>query len=263
MIGDRKKCLTLSDIHYGNVGSSSKHLMHNAIYPAVQKSELVVFNGDWLGIIPKKRRDLENIVSENLVELEKWLDENPKTLFGFVLGNHDRVELFLEGLKELERKHPNLIVSSKYLRMGDALFLHGDQHSRVKLNTFDDISPGSQVLSSEARKRYVKNFKAIPPTEIAEYQRRIIHNLQEEDPQLLVGVKHIFSGDTHKPYTNNEFEGFMMHNTGGAVERKNKRFNMLNFELSDEGNVAEVTPIPLLGRIAPGQSRQSNNRSSS
>lgn len=262
MIGGRKKCLTLSDIHYSNVSSSSRHLMHNAIYPAVQKSELVVFNGDWLGIIPKKRRDLDSIVSENLKLLEQWLDNNSETLFGFVIGNHDRVMPFLEGLKQLEASHPNLIVSAKYLRVGDALFLHGDQHSRVKPFTADDISVRPSMLSTRERKQYAKHNKALPPVEVTEHQRRILHTLNQEDPQLLEGIKHIFSGDTHKPYTNNEFEGLLMHNSGGAIERKNKRFNMLNFNLGDDGAVSEVTPIPLIGRIASGESKQADGSAS-
>lgn len=69
---------------------------------------------------------VKSAVKDSLQFLETCLQQNPQTTIHLVLGNHELIHKFRNGLDKLQQKYPNFEWSPEAIKIGNALFVHGD-----------------------------------------------------------------------------------------------------------------------------------------
>jgi UDP-2,3-diacylglucosamine hydrolase len=237
----------VSDLHlYAQRSVAARHL--DALDAAAGRSAFFVLNGDIFDFRWSRLGSLGAAMEAGVVWLEELCRRHPACRFHYVLGNHDAVEPFVRMLREAMPGIPNLALHESILKVGDALFLHGD----TALHPQAGLGPSSRRLKPTDR---VKGrtlsvlYRAVCASHLhravaavaspRRSARTILHALHREGGPWLGGVTDIYFGHTHVPFNNLDVGGYRFHNTGSAIV--GMRWNMLAVHARD---------------VAPGDRRQ-------
>jgi UDP-2,3-diacylglucosamine pyrophosphatase LpxH len=222
-----KRISTVSDLHLFCRRSQAVRYMP-AIESAAADSDVFVFNGDTFDF----RWSCYATATETSAEAVKWLEriasDRPDTRFEFVLGNHDHVQVFIDSLHELAHRTPNFAWHPYYLKLGPALFLHGDVSIR-KMGAEDLERFRSQWLHEESRGEFVnsvydmafraKVHRAISkmyfPTRIT--IERVRHYLDSIGEGEGSSTESVYFGHTHCRINGYDYRGQRFYNGGAPM----------------------------------------------
>lgn len=215
----------VSDLHIFGCSSLYERNL-SRLYAACAQYRTVILNGDTFDF----KRSVYHSAQETSEHARAWLASAchnfPSTTFHFILGNHDSHESFTPLLHELARSQSNLLVSEELLRCGPSLFVHGDAID-LPIGSFDVLDVRRGYMNTEPS-IYSKIFATAVTRlrlNVVEYIRhsrkelaeKLLNYLETRHGDTLQGVKSIYFGHTHVPFTNFEHRGFNFNNTGSLI----------------------------------------------
>lgn len=217
-----------SDLHVFCRRSEAAECM-GAIHGAMARADLCVLNGDIFDFRWTVFAGVEETVPHALAWLEAFMAHYPGRRFHYVLGNHDAAGPFVEGLVAMARQTPELACHTFGVRLGSAVFLHGDvAHYAMPKEHFEgyfrtrwrhDRKKGSAPNWVHDRgyeyglHRWVHRT-AFPPRVVA---KRVLKYLREKGVGPEAGATDVYLGHTHLALSGYEYEGLRFHNTGAAM----------------------------------------------
>jgi UDP-2,3-diacylglucosamine hydrolase len=151
----------------------------------------------------------------------------PQCAFFYTLGNHDCFDPFVERLEHLATELPNLHWHPSHVRLGRALFLHGD----LPLTGRTERAP-HPILGPNGRSRrllYDVFVAARGHRAVAAIHRprpcakRIARWIRSGPDDLGTGITDVYFGHTHRAFSDFEFDGLRFHNTGSSIRGLSSR----------------------------------------
>lgn len=239
-----KRGYVVSDLHLFSPCSRYRTLLPT-LQADCSRYPVVVLNGDTFEVKRVIGNSVDNIATNCTTWLQELCKANNETTFYYVIGNHDAHSTITSHIQGLAANISNLKVVPHILTLGSYLFIHGDV-----------IEPGATMFGVESvRERYknlcpsrMSTLLAMTVTtlrlNIVEYLRhqktslaeKIISYVSHHEPGQLDGVKTIFFGHTHVPFSNFSYRGITFHNTGSFI--KGLKWNPMTFELPLETHQA-------------------------
>ncbi len=222
----------LSDLHLLAQRSVAADYLA-AVHEAAQDADFIVLNGD---VFDFRWTTLPGIEA-SLTAAEEWLralvESFPGCEFYYVLGNHDGIEPFAQRLDAIAAEADNFSWHPAYLRLGTALFLHGDlaSGSRGGDPFTRRLIPAEWIRGRWWTLAYRACILARVHRGVATIHgakrtvRKILRALERNGSETMHGVTDIYFGHTHLPLTGYRHRAIRFHNTGSAVRRL--RWNML------------------------------------
>jgi UDP-2,3-diacylglucosamine hydrolase len=213
-------------------------------------ANLVVLNGDIFDFRWSRLRDLETTVAAALDWLRELSNAYPKCQIHYVLGNHDCLACFREGLSALASTSARLHWHEHGLRLGNALFLHGDCTDepmdslalcRYRVRWENDRQRGAFAAAAYlaadrlgiTRLTIARHF---PRRQTVE---RLVHHLDQAWPDWRNTTRNCYFGHTHLPFSNYRHDGVAFHNTGSAI--RGMAFNPITFEFHADDAATVLT----------------------
>lgn len=215
----------VSDMHiFGCTSLYERYLP--VLYHDVARHSVIVLNGDTFDF---KRSRFSNS-AETAQSAIAWLrDLSTRAAAGkifYILGNHDSHTLFVPALSAALPELPNVSLAVDSLRLGSTLFVHGDIVD-LPAGTLDINSVRSRYAYTEPYwvSRVVGNTVTHLRLNTLEYLRhsktslaeRIVEYFSQASPHALDGVRDIYFGHTHVPFTGFQYRGISFHNTGSMI----------------------------------------------
>lgn len=230
--------LVVSDLHLLAARSEGKQLL-GEWEETVCGAEVLVLNGDTFDFRWSELGCEDRSVAEAIRWLEALLERFRGRELHYILGNHDCHEGFRTRLEELVRARPGLHCHALHLRLGRALFLHGDCANRR-------MTGGALQRSREAWSRDRPRGRAqgaiyhaadslgvtglfhrcyFPANRTS---ARVAHYLDDALPGWRGEIDDCYFGHTHVPFRDHLHEGVRFHNTGSGI--RGMGFQPLSFE---------------------------------
>jgi UDP-2,3-diacylglucosamine pyrophosphatase LpxH len=229
--------IVVSDLHLFAQRSRAMDCI-KAIRPRLVTADILVLNGDIFDFRWSALPNVHATATAAIAWLRHLLESFPQCRIHYVIGNHDCLRLFRERLAALESDHARLQCHEHGVRLGNALFLHGDcthrkmdparlrryrhcwdndrQHGRLRTKAYLAVDCLGITRLTHAgwfpRSRTVK---------------RIAHYLDHACPDWRQDLRDCYFGHTHLPFSDHEHEGVNFHNTGSAI--RGMGFNPKNF----------------------------------
>ena len=115
----------ISDLHlFSRRSQAAEHA--ESLQQTAAKAKTFVLGGDIFDFRWSTLPSTEATVSAAIRWLDALVAAHRTCDFHFVLGNHDCNSRFVDALDKYARKQPNLEAHPYLLRIGKAVFLHGD-----------------------------------------------------------------------------------------------------------------------------------------
>lgn len=181
---------------------------------------------------------LDEMAQQHVEHLQRLLTQFPHVTFHYVIGNHERLPGFIAAVKKLSKQvgEDRLKIYEDYVKIGDGLFIHGDQQldeKKFHIHEQGKYDTTTHELNRSANLQSVHNWANIALPKLAsntlysasKCASAILQKLHAHSPEVLEGVKHIYFGHTHGPFTNKKFtdpydhKEYIFHNTGAAISR--------------------------------------------
>ena len=233
--------LVVSDLHLFARGSQGAALLAS-LAGQLAGAEVLVLNGDTFDFRWIAARDREQAFAAAVGELRALLERHANCEVHYILGNHDCLTGFQSALTALTARAPRFHWHAWQLRLGSALFLHGDcaearmdagelQHRRARweqgerrglLASYAYGVADALGLSRQAHEWFFPRHKTV---------ERIAYHLDRASPGWREVVRDCYFGHTHLPFTKHEHEGVSYHNTGSSASVRGMGFNPLAFEI--------------------------------
>jgi UDP-2,3-diacylglucosamine hydrolase len=220
-------CYFVSDLHLLSSRSNAAEY-HDAIVRAAASASDLVLGGDIFDFHWSRTATLGHALDHAI----RWLDDlavdAPNCRFHYVLGNHDHVPSWMRRLDELATRDPNFAWHEYYLRIGTAMFLHGDivdrdmaaeelalarrsrphtrRAGRVR-NWFYDVAVATRIHVPIPHLRHRKQIMA----------RRILKYIEEIGYGRETGIRNVYFGHTHLPMSDYVYQGVAFHNGGASI----------------------------------------------
>lgn len=222
--------VVFSDLHIFSSRSTYKEYLPE-IEMHLNDVDRCVMNGDIFDFSWSRAPSIaaaEERAAGMIVEL---LERFPRCQFHYVIGNHDGLEGFRRRLDEVAAKFSKFSWHEHCYRTGDVVFLHGDvvnsrrgadglvgglrEHRELpRYCELRDrrLRDGMQILSRLGIEKFA--YVVNSPERNA---RRIVEYLEELDPAILDGTKHIYFGHTHVQQHGYQYKGMTFYNTGASL----------------------------------------------
>jgi len=222
----------------------------NSLRAELASATVLVLNGDIFDFRWSTLRDRETTVAAALAWLRDLLEACPRCQIHYVLGNHDCLTLFREKLAARASTLPRLQWYEHDLRLGAALFLHGDCADETMdppgLRRYRECWENDRPRGTLPAAAYAAADR-LGITLFALKQRfpqrqtveRIVHYLDRAWPDWRDSVRDCYFGHTHLPFSDYRHEGVAFHNTGSAI--RGRDFNPIVFEMPGKGAEAALT----------------------
>jgi len=232
--------LAVSDLHlfaYRSVGAKC----FDSIRPQLATTDVLVLNGDIFDFRWSTLPDLQTTVTASIA----WLDEvakiSPRLEVHYVLGNHDCQTFFRASLATLAETRPNFRWHEQGVRIGSAVFLHGDcthrkmdpagleRHRKAWDNQFQHrlwrahayVAADYLGLTWATHRGYFPRWETVG---------RVAHYLDQASADWRQTTRDCYFGHTHLPFSNYIRDGIAFHNTGSAI--RGMDFNPIAFGVS-------------------------------
>jgi UDP-2,3-diacylglucosamine pyrophosphatase LpxH len=234
-----RRGIVLSDLHLFARRSRGTDCV-NSLRPEMASAEFIVLNGDIFDFRWSRLRDLETTVVAALNWLRDLMNDFPECRIHYVLGNHDCLTGFQDGLAALATTLPRLQWHEHVLRLGDALFLHGDCADEKMdprgLRQYREPWENDRQRDAFAAISYIAadRLGLTHFTQAWHFPRRatverIVHYLGRAWPDWQNTVRDCYFGHTHLPFSGYRHNGVAFHNTGSAI--RGMDFNPIIFEM--------------------------------
>lgn len=218
------KGFVISDLHLFTKWSVARNHMQK-IRAAAASADFFVLNGD---IFDFRWTTLPSIDATTRAACE-WLrdfaNEHPNCRIYYVMGNHDGYDFLAPELDRLQAEIPNFYWHPSHIRIGDALFLHGDVFFHVKpqnpyirhLSSRIKVQPRIKIWTY----RFLHSLRIHRwPSPLFEKRRcaeRILKTLIMWPDEITHGVTDIYFGHTHTTFSNFSYGGITFHNSGSII----------------------------------------------
>jgi len=234
--------VVVSDLHLFARRSRGAHCF-DSIRPELASATLVVLNGDIFDFRWSTLRDLDTTVAAAMEWLRDLLETFPQCRVHYILGNHDWFSPFRGEIAALARHQPRLRCHEHGVRLGDALFLHGDcAHRKMDAGglgryrqCWDNdrrhgaLRTGAYLMADRLGITQFTHARWFPRERTVE---RIVHYLDRAWPVWRHNVRDCYFGHTHLPFSDYRHDGVAFHNTGSAI--RGLHFNPITFEVHDD-----------------------------
>ena len=241
-----KRGLVVSDLHLF-ARRSQGAARFESLKDKLVDVDVLVLNGDIFDFRWSTLRDEAVTVAAALDWLRALADHHPHCEIHFVQGNHDCLIAFRDELVALTTRMPRLRCHTNELRLGSALFLHGDcaaaKMDAAGLRRRRAPWEAGRQSSDLAFSAYVtvdrrgltrRAHEWIFPRERT--VRRIAHYLDLASPDWRRQTRDCYFGHTHLPFSAYHYDGIAFHNTGSAIQVRGMGFNPLFFDLHADTN---------------------------
>ena len=237
----------VADLHLFSRRSKA-HLIQEEIVEAAKRSRVCVLGGDIFDFKWSSHGSLEVSLVAAVDWLKKLIERVPTCQFHFVLGNHDDHPELVGLLPALATQYTNFYWDRFYLRLGDALFLHGDAADRNM--SAEQLRLRRDRYIHDPRKRWAHGLYGLvvgaqmhrliphavyPPALVAD---RLLKYLREIGHGPENGVRKVCFGHTHRPLAGYHRGGLTFHNGGAPIGRANYRIIEIQVAVPFE----DVTP---------------------
>jgi UDP-2,3-diacylglucosamine hydrolase len=242
------KGYVISDLHM--MAAYSRSDRHWAdIDRAASKAHFFVLNGDinemYFSDLPFEQR-----METGLGNIERLVKAHPNCQFHYIIGNHENIDAYMNGVVTLAHRLPNLQIHACYMRIGNALYLHGDQPLGAgEITTERHLHPAGGMKQQAAGnilplvnplQATFRNLRHAIHYSFNRDVNRILHAIDKADPIVRSGVEHVFFAHTHRPKlaVTSKHSPISFHNTGAGV--RGAHFSMLEIETDDREHVVSV-----------------------
>ena len=233
--------VVVSDLHLFARRSRGSELL-DSLAGQLAKSDLLVLNGDTFDFRWIAPRDREQTFAAAVEKLHALLHRHPQCEVHFLLGNHDCLSGFQRTLTPLAARAPRFHWHAWQLRLGSALFLHGDcaeaSMDGIELQRRRARWEQGQTRGLLASMAYGVADGLGLTRRVHEYffprhktVQRIVHYLDRACPNWGLETRDCYFGHTHLPFSNHQHEGVTFHNTGSSAAEPGLGFNPLVFEI--------------------------------
>jgi UDP-2,3-diacylglucosamine hydrolase len=237
-----KRGIVLSDLHVFARRSRAADCL-KSLRADLASADVLVLNGDTFDFRWSTLRDRGTTVAAALDWLRALARDLPGCRIHYVLGNHDWLGPFRGQLAALAAAQPRLCCHEHFLRLGPALFLHGDcAHQpmdpdglrRYRASWEDDpqrgaLAGGAYVIADTLGLTRLAHERHFPTPRTVQ---RIIHYLDRASPGWQSAIRDCYFGHTHLAFSGYRHDGIVFHNTGSAI--RGTAFNPLSFETHEE-----------------------------
>jgi len=232
----------VSDLHlFANRSRGNDHL--DRIRRAADHADYCVLGGDIFDFKWSTLADTRSTVDAALEWLRDLCTRVPGSHVQFLLGNHDYHHEFIERLPALADGVHNFEWHRFYIRLGDAVFLHGDVADR-NMTAEMLADRRSKWTAHHQRGRFhsraydlvVKSRvhllvpRAVYPRRIV--ARRILSYLEDIGHSPANGVRQVCFGHTHLPVNDYRYGGLCFHNGGAPIGTS--KFRILELDVDHE-----------------------------
>ena len=213
----------------------------DSIRDKLAAAEVLVLNGDTFDF----RWSTVGNQAETLSAAIQWLHhragEFPNCQIHFIVGNHDCLPSFRDELTRLARLLHRFQWHEHLLRLGPALFVHGDcAHRRMDgdgLVRFRENWERDWQWNSAMAVAYecIDRLGITKRVHELHFPRqktieRLSFYLDSSHPGWRETTRDCYFGHTHLPFVNHEHNGIRFHNTGSAIRQQ--EFNPICFAMS-------------------------------
>ena len=232
--------LVVSDLHLFARRSEGAAFL-TSLENKLAATDVFVLNGDTFDFRWIAPTDREKAFAAATDDLHTLLHRHPQCTIHFILGNHDCLLGFQRALTELAATEPRFQWHPWQLRLGSAMFLHGDC-AEANMDTAElqrrrapweqgrqrgrIASYGCRLAEGLGLKRQLHEW-CFPQQRTLQ---RITHYLDRACPGWRQEVRDCYFGHTHLPFSGPAHEGIAFHNTGSAMP-PGLGFNPLSFEV--------------------------------
>jgi UDP-2,3-diacylglucosamine hydrolase len=234
--------IVVSDLHLF-ARRSRGAFRFDSIRGELSSAEVLVLNGDIFDFRWSTLGQHDKTLPVAVEWLRKVASDFPQCQIHFIVGNHDCTAAFLEELSQLAEALPRFQWHEYLLRLGPALFFHGDcahrQMDHHALKRFRGKWQGDWRCGAALSAAYGCVDRLGITRRVHEWHfprqktlERIVFYLDRTNPGWRQRTRHCFFGHTHLPFTNYEYDGIQFHNTGSAIF--NLDFNPILFEVTGE-----------------------------
>jgi UDP-2,3-diacylglucosamine hydrolase len=221
------KCYFVSDLHlFANRSNAHRYL--EKIAHAASHAEAFVLGGDIFDF-RWSRVSIPRAVEMAATWLRELAASCPQCHFHLVLGNHDYHQALIDRLEELEREVVNLSWHRFYVRLGNAVFLHGDVADKT-MSAKGLAEARQEWLDGRRRGPFMSALydvvvmtrlhKPVPHLVYTKriVVRRILKYLENIGQGPLDGVCDVYFGHTHRRLSNYHYRGLTFHNCGAPIK---------------------------------------------
>lgn len=201
--------------------------------------DTVVIGGDFTDRDPYSKGRPNPAHTQLLMsELRSLLALNARVKVRFIIGNHDRPFELQHAMELLHREMGDRFTVCDALRMGDALFTHGDFNNHVARST----------AKMRLKRREHNNFSSPKPES---YERDNIREIAKKVSNMLgdayEDVSHVFFGHIHpdRPLTGATYDGKNFHITGCSFIDSPNSLLGITFDGSRVTDVKEIFSQPV------------------
>lgn len=230
--------LVFSDLHLFAPRSDGATVFER-LQPQLANRRTLVLNGDTFDFRWSKFPNHETSTRAALEWLNELLRKNPDCRVHFLSGNHDCLDSFTRNLALLAKAQPRFHWHDTWLRLGQALFLHGDcaqyPMDAAGLDRYRAVwrrdrrrgrlASGAYIAADRLGLTNLAHRWAFPRGRTL---TRIVHYLDSVWPQWRREIRHCYFGHTHLPFSGVVFQGIHFHNTGSAI--RGMSFNPCTFD---------------------------------
>jgi UDP-2,3-diacylglucosamine hydrolase len=237
--------IAVSDLHlFARRSAGDEYL--NSLRAELTSANILVLNGDIFDFRWSTLPSIEVTASRAMEWLQALHADYPTCEIHYVLGNHDCPAFFRERLEELAKSLDRFKWHEFGVRIGTALFVHGDCTHRMMdpaaLRRFRNDWDNDRRHGRWMTKAYLAVDRLGITRAAHQYYfprrttvKRAMHYLDSAKPDWRINTLDCYFGHTHQPFSNYEHGDIRFHNTGSAI--RGMGFNPLTFCLP--GSTAE------------------------
>lgn len=233
--------IVLSDLHLFARRSRATDCLRS-LRADLASADVVVLNGDTFDFRWSTLCDHETTVAAAIEWLRALVNDLPKCSIHYILGNHDCLVDFRGRLESLAGALPRLHWHEEFLRLGSALFLHGDcAHELMDSDGLrryraiwerdrqrGPVATSAYLVADHLGLTRLAHERQFPPRRTVE---RIIRYLDSAWPGWQSAIRDCYFGHTHLPLSGFRHDGVVFHNSGSAI--RGMAFSPIQFEIRE------------------------------
>ena len=221
----------VSDLHlFARRSTAAAHYDH--LVQTAAGCDLLVLGGDIFDYRWSTLASRQATTDAALDWLDRLLDDLPGTELRYLLGNHDHVQPLVDALPGFALVRPRLRWHEYYLRIGPAMFLHGDVADRPlrKESSREHFERRRSRSLHHGRRRRGRMsnaaYAALLQTRTQHVVPRVVYPKRVAARRILKyldligqrdGVTELFFGHTHRPIDAFRYQGVTFHNPGAPI----------------------------------------------
>ena len=215
----------ISDLHLlAPWSAADDHL--DEMYAAARRSDFFILNGDIFDFRWSALSSARRSVNAAIDWLRAFTAAAPQCRLFYILGNHDNLHGLAERLDALKLERENFDWRRSHLRIGDAMFTHGDLLFRsgtsdpFHRSLLPAIENKHRALSRAYHFLHGMRIHRLNASFYGEERcvRRVSRSLSRSGNGHMDGIADVYFGHVHMAFTDIAHDGLNFHNTGSVIQ---------------------------------------------